>query len=350
MTHDMKIAILNVQVPFIRGGAEIQAELLQDELIKRGYEADIIKLPFKWYPPETIMDCIMISRMVDIREVNGQKIDLVIALKFPAYYVKHENKVLWICHQHRQAYELWGTEYGDLQNMKFGEKVREMIQDCDNKFIPEAKIVFTNARTTSDRLLRFNKINASPLYPPPKDFEKFRAGEFGDFIFYPSRIDAIKRQILLVSALKYCKTPVRVVLAGKGEKFVIDKLNSIAIRDNTKDKIEMKGFISEDEKIDLYSKSLGVYFGPYQEDYGYVTLEAFFSRKPVITHPDSGGPLEFVDSENGFVVEPTPQSIAKAMDYLYTNREYAKKLGENGFELMNKLEINWDHVIERLVV
>src|SRR5665647_3583918 len=85
----MKIAILNVQVPFIRGGAEVQAELLQEELIKRGYEVDIIKLPFKWYPPESIIDCIMMARMVDVREVNGQKIDLVIALKFPAYYVKH---------------------------------------------------------------------------------------------------------------------------------------------------------------------------------------------------------------------------------------------------------------------
>jgi|SRR5665647_348024 len=346
----MKIAILNVQVPFIRGGAEVQAELLQEELIKRGYEVDIIKLPFKWYPPESIIDYIMMARMVDVREVNGQKIDLVIALKFPAYYVKHENKVLWICHQHRQAYELWNTEYGDLHNMKFGEKVREMIHDCDNKFIPEAKRVFTNAHTTSDRLLKYNKINATPLYPPPKDFEKFRVGEFGDYIFYPSRIDTIKRQTLLVSALKYCETPVRVVLSGKGEKVILDKLNSIATKDKTTEKIEIKGFISEDEKIDLYSRSLGVYFGPYQEDYGYVTLEAFYSGKPVITHPDSGGPLEFVNSENGFVVEPTPQSIAKVMDYLYTNRENAKKLGKNGFELMNKLEINWDNVIKRLVI
>jgi glycosyltransferase involved in cell wall biosynthesis len=346
----MKIAILNVQVPFIRGGAEILAESLQEELIKRGHEVDIIKLPFKWYPSESIIDCIMMARMVDVREVNGQKIDLVIALKFPAYYVKHENKVLWICHQHRQAYELWNTEYGDLHNMTFGEKVREMIHDCDNKFIPEAKRIFTIAHTPSNRLLEYNTIHAPPLYPPPKDFEKFRFGEFGDFIFYPSRIDTIKRQILLVSALKYCKTPVRVVLSGKGEKVILDKLNSIAIKDKTTERIEIKGFISEDEKIDLYSRSLGVYFGPYQEDYGYITLEAFFSGKPVITHPDSGGPLEFVNSDNGFIVEPTPQSIAEVMDYLYTNRDTAKKLGKNGFELMKKLEINWDHVIERLVI
>lgn len=345
----MKIAILNVHVPFIRGGAEVLAESLQEELIERGHEVDIIKLPFKWYPSESIMDCIMVARTIDVREVNGQKIDLVIALKFPAYYVKHENKVLWICHQHRQAYELWDTEHGDLRNMKYGDVVREKIISCDNKFIPEAKKVFSISHTVTERLLKYNNIKALVLYPPPNNIKKFKFGNFEDFIFYPSRIDDIKRQFLLVSALKYCTTPVRIILSGNGDKAVIDKLKSIAKKDKTTDRIEIKGFITEDEKIDLYSRSLGVYFGPYQEDYGYVTLEAFFSGKPVITHFDSGGPLEFVNNDNGFVVEPDPQSIAKAMDYLYTNKELAKELGENGFKLMNKLEISWDYVIGRLI-
>ena len=106
----MKIAIATVQVPFITGGAEIHARLLHSELVKRGHECDIVTIPFKWYPSETLLNCMLMGRMMDLTEVNGEKMDLVIAMKFPAYYVKHPNKVLWLLHQHRQAYDLWGTE------------------------------------------------------------------------------------------------------------------------------------------------------------------------------------------------------------------------------------------------
>ena len=345
----MKIGIVSVQVPFIRGGAEVLAESLRDELKQRGHDVDIITIPFKWYPPETIIDSIMMARMVDVREVNGEKIDRIIALKFPAYYVEHDSKVLWICHQHRQAYELWDTEHGDLHAMKHGQETRRMIVECDNKFIPRAKNIFTISQTVTDRLMKYNNIQAQTLYPPPKNAEKFRQGPAEDYIFCPSRIDSIKRQILLVRALKYCQTPVRVVLAGSGNRQTLEEFLSIATRDNTASRLELTGFISEEKKIDLYASSLGVYFGPYQEDYGYVTLEAFLSGKPVITHPDSGGPLEFVSDQNGFVVDPDPKSIAQAMDALYEDRALAHALGKNGLELMKRLNVNWDHVAERLL-
>ena len=49
-----------------------------------------------------------------------------------------------------------------------------------------------------------------------------------------------------------------------------------------------------------------IVFAPFDEDYGYVTLESFLAHKPVITTPDAGGPLEFVrDDDNGLICEPT---------------------------------------------
>ena len=345
----MKIAIATVQVPFITGGAEIHARMLRDELIKRGHEADIITIPFKWYPPERIVDCMLMARMIDLTEVNGQKIDLVIAMKFPAYYIEHPNKILWMLHQHRQAYELWNTPYGDLDKMKMGVEVRRVIIDCDNKFIPKAKKIFTNSATVAERLRRYNNINSTPLYHPPDNFEMLHSSNFGDYIFYPSRIDKIKRQTLLVSALKYCKSPARVILAGSHDPRLLDEIKSIIKRDEISNRVEFRGFVSDEEKIALYSKCLGVYSGPYQEDYGYVTLEAFFSEKPVITHPDSGGPLEFVNENTGFIVDPRPEEIAQAIDKLYYNRDLAKKLGKNGRELMEKLKIDWNYIVGRLL-
>lgn len=345
----MKIAILNVQVPFIRGGAEVLAESLREELKKRGHEADIITIPFKWYPPEAILDSMLMARMINAEEVNGVKIDKIIALKFPVYYANHKDKVVWLCHQHRQAYDLWKTDHGDLQSMKNGDEVRKIIIHCDNKFIPKARKVFTISHTVTKRLKKFNNISATTLYPPPRNCDLFKPGLAEDFIFYPSRIDPIKRQMLLVQALKYCKTPVKVIIAGTGDKATIDAITSTARNEGTCSQLELRGYISEEEKIDLYSRSLGVYFGPFQEDYGYVTLEAFLSKKPIITHTDSGGPLEFVNENTGFIVNPDPESIAQMMDRLYEDRVLAKKMGENGFELIKKLNINWDHVVKQLL-
>lgn len=338
-----------MQVPFLRGGAEIQAQMLRDALKTRGHDVDIVTIPFKWYPAQALIDGILLSQLVDLTEVNGQKIDLLIGMKFPAYYISHENKVLWLLHQHRQAYELWNTEHGDLHNMESGAEVRQIIINNDNRHLRAAKRIFTDSTTVADRLRRYNGIEASPLYHPPLHFEKFGPKDFGDYIFYPSRINDIKRQVLLAESLKYSKSPVKAVLAGAADPRTMEKIKGIVRRDGTESRLEMLGYISDEEKIRLYSECLGVYFGPYQEDYGYVTLEAFFSGKPVITHVDSGGPLEFVNESNGFILKPEPRGIAEAIDLLYNRKDTARKLGANGRALMDTLNISWDYVIERLI-
>jgi hypothetical protein len=110
----MRILITTVQVPFIRGGAEILAEGLRDALRSEGHEAEIVAIPFKWYPPERILEQILACRLLDITETMGMPIDRVIGLKFPAYFIPHTNKVLWILHQHRTAYDLWDHTLSDL--------------------------------------------------------------------------------------------------------------------------------------------------------------------------------------------------------------------------------------------
>lgn len=346
----MRIAIATVQVPFLTGGAEIHCDLLKQELIKRGHKVEVVTIPFKWYPTKQLINSMMMGRMIDLTESCGEKIDKVIALKFPAIYLKHDNKVLWLLHQHRQAYDLWGTQYSDLHLRPDGEEIREMIRSCDNKYIPEAKKIFTNAQTTANRLKEYNGIDAIPLYHPPLNYEKLHCEDYGDYFFYASRIDSIKRQRLLVEAAKYVKSGVKVVLAGGGNKDEIEYINKLIKDNGLENKVTMAGFISEEEKIKYYANCLGVYFGAYNEDYGYITLEGFFSEKPVIVHRDAGGPLEFVkDNENGYIIDDNPEKIAEKMDYLFEHKDEAKRLGENGRKLMDEKNLNWDYVIDQLL-
>src|SRR5690242_7592785 len=116
----MRIVVCSPQVPFARGGAEILAERLTDELQARGHEADLVTIPFKWYPGEKVLTHALTWRLVDLDEVDGRTVDLVIGTKFPSYVVRHPNKVVWLVHQFRQAYELDRAELG-----QFGESATD---------------------------------------------------------------------------------------------------------------------------------------------------------------------------------------------------------------------------------
>ena len=121
----MRIAILTTQCPFVIGGAELHAKSLERALREAGHQAEIVTMPFKWYPSTTILDHMLAARAMDVSEFNGVRVDLAIALKFPAYFMQHPNKVYWVLHQHRQAYDLWDSGHTDLFDDPDGRMVRE---------------------------------------------------------------------------------------------------------------------------------------------------------------------------------------------------------------------------------
>lgn len=347
----MKILITTTQVPFVRGGAEIHAEGLRDALECEGHEAEIISIPFKWYPPERIVENIMACRLLDLTESCGSKIDRVIGLKFPAYLIPHPNKVLWILHQHRTAYELWDTPMGDLINWPNGLQIRDAIRRADKNLIPEAKAVFANSANVASRLKKFCDIEAPPLYHPPADADKFYCAEAQDYLFYPSRIDELKRQEIIIRALSLTKEKVCVRFAGTPDYApYLDNLKRLASKLKVAERIKWLGFVSDEEKRDLYARSRGVVFPPVDEDYGYITLEAMLASKPVITLTDSGGPLEFVvDGETGLVADPDPASLAEGLDALWQNPKQGAVWGEAGRERLETLGLSWKNVVESLL-
>jgi glycosyltransferase involved in cell wall biosynthesis len=343
----MRIGIATVQVPFITGGAEIHARLLKEQLEVRGHVVDIITLPFKWYPPQVLLDSIKAVEFLDLTEVNGQKIELLITMKFPMYYVNHPNKVVWLLHQHRQAYELYETRHSDLHLSHQGRDATQQIRCLDTRKLPLHRLLFTNSKNVANRLWRYNRVHAEALYHPPEDYEQLFCDTYGDYILVPGRLDEMKRQLLMVEALVH-QPSLKLILIGNADTPYGDALRKKAQTLGIHDRVVIKGFVSREDKVILYANALAVYNGAYEEDYGYITLESFFSSKPVITHTDSGGPLEFVvDQENGFVTEPSAISIAAALNKLSVKK--AQKLGEKGRQLMLDLNLNWNFIVDSLL-
>ena len=347
----MKILITTVQVPFIRGGAEILAEGLRDALRSEGHEAEIVAIPFKWYPPERIPEQILACRLLDITESTGMTVDRAIGLKFPAYFIPHPNKVLWMVHQHRQAYDLWDNTLSDLVGFPNGCQIRGAIREADTRLLPEAKKIFTISRNVSRRLKHYCGIDSTPLYNPPQHVEHFYYAAAEDYFFFPSRVTATKRQSLVLEALAETRTSVRVRFAGPVDHPAYgEALKRQAKSLKVHDRVEWLGPVTEEEKRRQYARALGVIFPPINEDYGYVTLEAMLSSKPVITCVDSGGPLEFVrTNETGLVTESTAKALAAAMDTLWKNRAQAQAMGQAGRAHYDRHKISWHEVVARLL-
>jgi len=347
----MRILIATSQVPFIRGGAEIHAEGLRDALRAAGHEAEIIAIPFKWYPPQQILDHMLACRLFDLTEVAGTPVDLLIGLKFPAYLIPHPNKVLWILHQHRTAYELWDHPLSDLIYYPNGAQVRDAIQLADQQLIPRSKAVFANSRNVAGRLKRFCGIDATPLYHPPPHAEHFYSSVAEDYLFFPSRLCIPKRQSLVLEALGETRNPVQVRFAGTPDRpSYADELKSMARKLKLGNRVQWLDNLSDEQMRHQYAHSIGVIYPPIDEDYGYVTLEAMLASKPVITCTDSGGPLEFVVNEKtGLITEPNPKALAAALDTLWDNREQARIRGQAGRTHYDSFDINWNNVVRKLL-
>lgn len=348
----MHIIVATTQVPFVQGGAEVHARSLIEALRTAGHAAEIVAVPFKWYPPERMLDAMLACRLLDLTEANGRPIDRIIGLKFPAYLIPHPSKVLWILHQHRQAYEQWDGPLSDMIYYGNGREVRDAIRRADTKLIPEAKHVFTNSENVSRRLRQYCGLGSTPLYHPPHNPEGFECDRADNYFFFPSRINASKRQHLAVQGLANMgRSDTRLIFCGESEDpNYYDLLQREIDTHGLRSRVEFLGRVSEREKVLLYARSRGVIYTPHDEDYGYITLEAMLSSKPVITCVDSGGPLEFVvNGETGWIVPPHGEGIGEAMHRLQSDPSRAAALGRAGRAVYTSRNITWPAVVEKLL-
>ena len=339
------VLVCEAQVPFVHGGAEVHVRQLVRELRARGFATELVSVPFKWYPKEEILPHAAAWRLLDLSECNGRPVDLVIGTKFPSYFARHPNKVAWLIHQYRAAYELCGTEYSDFAHTELDVGLRDTLTRLDRQMLGECRALFANARNTAARLAKFNGLTAQPLYHPPKLATRLVPGPYTDYVLSVGRIESVKRVDLIIAAMAAVPSPLRLIIAGDGTQR--QNAERAAEAAGVGDRITFLGNVGDDDLIELYARALAVVYPPFDEDFGYVTLEAFLARKPVITCADSGGPNEFVvDGVNGFVCTPDADALAAAISRLAADTATAAALGDAGHDVA--AAITWDGVIEKL--
>lgn len=335
----MDIAVCGAQALFMHGGAEMAIDNLVEAFRRAGHRAESVRIPVAW-DKGRLLDAPLAWRLVPM------DVDLVVAVNFPAYFVRHPRKVVWLFHQHRGAYDLVDAEWSDFGLDDDSLATQAQLSDWDTRVLEEASRIFTISQVAADRLARFNGLAGEPLYHPPPLHDRLHPGEFGDYVFTPNRLERNKRPDITSAALAHCAPSVRAVIAGRGS--MAEELAAGARADGTFDRLDLAGFVTDERLIELYAGALAVVYAPVDEDYGYVTLQAFRAGKPVITAADSGGVLEWVeDGVNGFVTDGSPEQVGEAIDRLDRDRDLARRMGEAGAERV--ADLAWEPVVERLV-
>lgn len=342
----MKVLVATSDVPFVEGGHRVIARALINALQQAGHEAELVTTPQNRFGRQ--FASYVATRLTDVELTGlGVKVDKLISIRFPSYVLKHPDHVCWLNHRMREYYDLWGEWNGRLSwKGKIKESFRRsLIHRADTHYLKRrVRKVYAQSKNIRQGLLKWGNIPSEVLYPPPPQ-RNYHTDGYGDFIFSPSRLTPLKRIPLLIEAL--AKVPgAKAVISGEGSERAV--IESMIRQYGLEGRVELVRQLSDEQLTDYYARCRAVFYAPQNEDFGLVTVEAFQSRKPVITATDSGGPTELVqDGVTGFVVRPDAAEIARVATNVLVDSATAERLGAAAYE--SALAITWPATVSRLL-
>lgn len=341
------VAVVTSSPPFAEGGHLVMARELVRALRESGHTAGLIVTPQNRFGQQGT--AYLAAWCTDVGLAHEeQPIDKVISLRFPAYAVQHPHHVLWLNHTMREYYDLWDRFQAHLSwKGRIKERARRaLIHRADAYCFKRMEKRFVISATVQARLQQWGGIQSSVLYPPPPARE-YRCDSYEPYIFAVSRLAPLKRFDLLLRALaEPVATGIRCVIAGEGAE--LPALVQLRARLGLQDRVEFAGRLTDAEMVGHLARCRAVAFVPWNEDYGFVTVEAFACAKPVVTVTDSGGPAELVkDGVSGYVTEPIPEALAVGLRDVMADRTRAIRMGEAGHA--TAAAMTWASAVEILL-
>jgi glycosyltransferase involved in cell wall biosynthesis len=343
-----RIAVVTSSPPMAEGGHMVIARELTRALREAGYDADIVLTPQNRFGRQA--SAYAATWLTDLGTSEGRSIDQVISLRYPSYAVRHLRHVCWLNHTMREYYDLWDRFSASLSPQGLiKERVRRSLIHAADRYLLTRNVtrLFVQSRTIQQRLAMWPSLRSTVLYPPAPQ-RAYRCDGYADEFLLVSRLTPLKRAELFIRALATSAgAGLRAAIAGDGEER--SALERLASEIGVANRLRFTGPLSDERLVAELARCRAVCFPTYQEDYGFVTVEAFASRKAVVTCSDSGGPAELVQNGvNGFVTAPTPESIGAALRALADDPLQAERLGSAAYETGAKL--TWPETVKQLVV
>lgn len=335
------------QVPFVHGDAHDVGTHLVDHLRRHGAKAEALRLPVCWMPPERLIEEMLIACTLRLWNV-----DRVIALRFPSYLISHPDKVLWVLHQYRDAYEMWDQGRTPLCANPRGKQIRDAVVRADSLAFAQAQRIYASTRSIANRLRHYNAVRARVLCPPLHDPELFTGGENEGYIIAPGTVDSTRRQTLLVQALRHAPGAHLVIAGPPGTPADAELLERLIEEEGMSDRVRLDfRILTRAQLADLINRSLAVAYLPHDDDgTSSVPLEAFQAGKPLITTSDSAAVLEVVEcGRTGLVAQPNPESLGEALRLASSALARTVSMGLAARQQQEARGTTWARVVERLL-
>jgi glycosyltransferase involved in cell wall biosynthesis len=341
------LAIVTSSPPSTEGGHLVIARSLVAAARESGHDAHLVVTPDCRFGRQA--SAYVATWRTDVEVSAGRKIDQVISLRYPSYAVRHPAHVCWLNHTMREYYDLWPRFSRSLSRRgRIKERLKRVAIRAVDRWLLRHNVSEVVAQSgTVQRRLADLGVTSEVLLPPPPP-RAYRCEAYGDYLFAVSRLTPLKRLDLVIRALaEPAARHVRLVIAGEGESRA--DLERLIAELGVSNRATLLGRISDQALLDHLARCRAVCFPPLDEDYGFVTVEAFASRKAVITCADSGGPAELVrDNETGLVCDPTPAALALAIARLMDDATLAERLGSAASA--RAATLTWAAAVERLVI
>ena len=344
----MRVAVVTSTPLFVEGGHLVIARALVQALRDEGHEAAIVETPQNRFGRQGA--AYLATWLTDVGLGDGNKVvDQVISLRYPSYAVRHPNHVVWLNHTMREYYDQWETFSASLSwKARIKEVARRRVIHSADKYLLTKNVrkVYAQSRTIAARLERWGGIKSEVLYPPPPQ-RAYRCDGYGNYVFAVSRLAPLKRLSMLIEALANpLAAGIRCVIAGEGEER--RALEDAIVAKGLSMRVTLAGRIEDHELLEHLAKCRAVCFPPYDEDYGFVTAEAFACHKPVVTCSDSGGPAELVvDGVTGKVCAPRPEALALALRELMEDPGAVERMGHAASQQVSRM--TWPLAIRQLL-
>lgn len=148
-----RILVCDVQHPFADDLWAPFVETLVQRLAGAGFAVDVSRIPVPRNPSGPHLEDALVWRLLDLARGGGEGVDLMLALRFPAWVGRHPRKVVWTL--------------PDVPPETSGEPDEEEKRwELGHRALGEARRVFAATPVQCEALAR-RGVEADLLTPPP---------------------------------------------------------------------------------------------------------------------------------------------------------------------------------------
>lgn len=228
-----------------------------------------------------------------------------------------------ICYCHTPTRYLWSDMHQYLNELKYNKWLKKIISLVLNRIriwdrlaADRVDYFIANSKTVQKRIKKYYRRDSEVIYPPVET-NKFKISEIKEddekYFLIGCRLAPYKRVDIVVEAFKELLPEYRLKIFGDGVDYKrLKKIAGNALN------IEFLGRVSEEEKVDLYSKAQA-FINPQEEDFGITAVESMASGRPVIAYRKGGATETVIEGKTGvFFDTQNKEAIYRAVKSFYS--------------------------------